>query len=58
MVFGWEDWALVGFDHDGEKFAHYYFLLRLIIGVVVTCSGTNGFVLTFGVVAIFNIWVD
>lgn len=57
MVFGWKDWALVGFNHDGQEFTHYYFLLWLIIGVVVTW-GTNGFILTFGVVAIFNIWVD
>lgn len=56
MVFGWENRALIRFDHDGKEFAHYYFLLGFVIGVIVSCC--IEYVLTFRVGAIINAWID
>ena len=53
MIFGWENRALVGFDHDGEELAHYYFLLRFGIGV--TTRSCIEFVLAFRVGSVINI---
>lgn len=56
MVFGWEDRPLIGFYHDGKEFAHYYFLLGFVIGVVVSCC--IDLILTFSVGVIINAGID